>query len=129
MWLPVLRAQPICGSFYSEPEWPAEALEAQRENDLELLKYVTEPHRRDGTRVLEWDTEQFLLLYKDKPVFEYYGKYQRPDQRHVMWSTTKSLINTLVGMAVKDKKLMLSDTVTKFLRNLPNFRKSPSIIY
>lgn len=110
-----------CTSFYQQPVWPKEAIEAKDSNDLELLEYVTKPTRRDGTRVEEWLTEQFLILHQDQPVFEYYGDFQKPDQKHIMWSTTKSLINTLVGLAVKDKKISLSDPVTKYLPELSQF--------
>ncbi|HRP67910.1 MAG TPA: serine hydrolase [Turneriella sp.] len=59
-------------------------------------------------------TDVFVLVRNGNLVFERYGRNFHKNRKHLIWSTTKSFINTLLGMAVLDGKLKVEDTAAQY---------------
>lgn len=54
-------------------------------------------------------TRALLVIYKDTLIAEKYGLNHDKNSRIIGWSMTKSIMNTLIGMLVKEGKLSIED--------------------
>ena len=63
----------------------------------------------------ETHTEGLLVILKDTIVFEGYYLGLEKDEKHISWSMAKSFIGTLIGIAVEQGKLKLTDKVEDHL--------------
>jgi CubicO group peptidase (beta-lactamase class C family) len=59
-------------------------------------------------------TDGVVILQNGKLVYEKYANGFNRNQRHLTWSMSKSVLNSMVGMAVLDGKLKLDDSICKF---------------
>ena len=57
------------------------------------------------------DTDVLLVQKDGKIIFEYFSKDWDARKPHELWSVTKSLTNMLVGIAVREKKLSLEESL------------------
>ncbi len=66
-------------------------------------------------------TDALLVLHKDQLIFEqYYGEF-KPEDLHISWSISKSIVSLLLGIAIDEGKITsLQDPVTKYLPELSN---------
>jgi len=69
--------------------------------------------------IKETSTEGLLVIQADTIRYESYMLGLEPDEKHISWSMSKSFIGTLVGIAVEQGKLKLTDEVTTIL---PDFK-------
>jgi CubicO group peptidase (beta-lactamase class C family) len=58
-------------------------------------------------------TDAFVLIRGGNVVFERYARDFHRNRKHLVWSVTKSFINTLVGMAALEGKLQKEDFAAK----------------
>lgn len=79
------------------------------ELDRYLFKRIGDDKDRKGIR-----TDCALLLKDGKIVYEKYTRGFHANRRHLIWSVTKSFINTLMGIAVADGKLKIEDYAAKY---------------
>jgi CubicO group peptidase (beta-lactamase class C family) len=49
-----------------------------------------------------WDIHSFLIARNGRLVFERYAGTWRPSERHAMYSTTKSVLSALIGVAIHE---------------------------
>jgi CubicO group peptidase (beta-lactamase class C family) len=68
-------------------------------------------------------TDAFVLIRGGNIVFERYGREFKSNRKHLIWSVTKSFVNTLVGMAVADGKLKVSDAAVQYYPALARRRQ------
>lgn len=62
-------------------------------------------------------TDSAIVVKNGRVIFE---AYRDPQFKvHKIWSISKSLTNALVGIAIKNNKLKLSDSICNFFSNLP----------
>lgn len=59
-------------------------------------------------------TDAFVLVRGGNIVFERYGREFKSNRKHLIWSVTKSFVNTLVGLAVADNKLKVTDSAAQY---------------
>lgn len=59
-------------------------------------------------------TDAFVLVRGGNIVFERYGREFKSNRKHLIWSVTKSFVNTLVGLAVADNKLKVTDNAVQY---------------
>jgi len=69
-----------------------------------LSKSVT-----DATLIMDGSSDQPSLLYEN-----YAHGYKR-DSKHYMWSISKTVLNALVGIAIKENKIKLDATICTYL--------------
>jgi len=60
----------------------------------------------------------FMLVRHGKVIAEAWWEPHAPDERHILWSLSKSFTSTAVGLAVAEGKLSLDDPVLKFFPEL-----------
>lgn len=58
-------------------------------------------------------TDAAIVVHKGKIVFETYGKLWGGTRPHLGWSMAKSVVNALVGIAIRENKLKLSTTAAE----------------
>lgn len=59
-------------------------------------------------------TDAFVLVRGGNIVFERYARDFHKNRRHLVWSVTKSFVNTFVGMAVAEGKLKVADSAAQY---------------
>ena len=64
-------------------------------------------------------TEGLLVIHRDTIILEEYRLGLEKDEQHISWSMSKSFIATLIGVAVEQGKLKLTDVVSDLL---PDFK-------
>ncbi len=70
--------------------------------------------KREGVR-----THGVLVVHRGEVVHERYAEGWGPDDRHLLWSVTKSFANALVGIAVGEGRLSVDDSICEHLGGLP----------
>lgn len=103
-------------SIYPGAEWSelsAEKAGINREKLRNLEQYLF-PEKIDEKSRLGIRTDAFLIVRGGHIVFEKYGREFHRNRKHLVWSVTKSFINTLTGMAVADGKLRVEDSAAKY---------------
>ena len=60
-------------------------------------------------------SDALLVIKGGKIVFERYANGFGPDQRHAGWSMSKSALGALLGAAIADGKIALSDSICKYV--------------
>ncbi|MBV6492298.1 MAG: hypothetical protein LDLANPLL_00291 [Turneriella sp.] len=117
-------------SAYPGAEWPRTAPEKMGIN-REKLKMLEEylftttgkEEERKGIR-----TDVFVLVRNGNIVFEKYGRAFHKNRKHLVWSVTKSFINTLTGMAVLDGKIKPEDKAATYFTPLATEGKNNILI-
>ncbi len=64
-------------------------------------------------------TDAVVVVHKGNVIFEEYRNGYHKDMPHRLWSVGKSVTSSIIGMAVKEGKLSLADSICKYL-NPPN---------
>lgn len=65
-------------------------------------------------------TTGLLIIHNDTIVYESYHNDLQPDETHISWSVSKSLVATLVGIAVEREMFTIDEPVTKYLPQFKN---------
>lgn len=61
-------------------------------------------------------TDALLVIRHDTIRYEYYGNQFTPDDHHISWSMSKSVISALLGIAIDEGKInSIEETVTDYL--------------
>ncbi len=116
-------AQSACPASVTYPsaEWPSRASEvaAQRATEIAALEQYAftltgEDDERRGIR-----TDAVLIIHRGQLVYERYARSWTADQPHYAWSMTKSLMNTLTGVAVGRGYLSIDDSICRWMPYLP----------
>ena len=64
-------------------------------------------------------TDGFLIYQGDSVRFEYYGNDFKPDDVHISWSMSKSVISALIGIALEEGAIMsIEQLATDYLPDL-----------
>ncbi len=74
----------------------------------QVKKTVNEAFDPDGGMTSKW-TRAVVVLHKDSIIYEQYADGYDADTELLGWSMTKSIINTWVGMMVKDGVINIDD--------------------
>lgn len=100
---------------YPGADWPELSPEKagfNREKLRNLEQYLFAEKLDEKTRA-GIRTDAFLLVRGGNVVFERYARDFHRNRKHLVWSVTKSLVNTLIGMAVLEGKLNVQDSAAK----------------
>ncbi|MCS6971749.1 MAG: beta-lactamase family protein [Leptospiraceae bacterium] len=103
-------------TVYPGAEWDEIAPEKAGINreKLKVLEQYLFPEKLDEVGRTGIRTDAFLLVRGGKIVFERYARQFHRNRRHLVWSVTKSFVNTFIGMAVLDGRLKIEDSVSKY---------------
>jgi CubicO group peptidase (beta-lactamase class C family) len=96
-------------------EWPTALVGAEKRAEVKALEeyaftLVGEDSERQGLR-----TDGLLIIKAGRVVYERYGRGFDETKRHISWSVAKSISSALVGIAVKEGALGLSDSICTHL--------------
>lgn len=105
-----------------DPKAWTEPSPAPDAHDQKLIDFMQKPTRADGTPQTSWQTDAFLIAYKDQIQVEAYFNSYGPDKKHLLWSGTKSLFNALIGIAVGDGKLDLNKSLADYMPRFPHLK-------
>lgn len=75
----------------------------------EQLAEDLKKHSKGGKR-----TDAVLIIQNGKLIFEKYGREANADQLHIGWSVSKSVMSLLYGIAYKEKRFQLDDSICKY---------------
>ncbi len=116
-----LLAAPCAVPGYDPEPWndPPASYDAA---DQRLIDFMQKPSRPDGSLQPDWQTDAFVVAYKDKIQIETYFNGYNADKKHILWSGTKSIFNALVGIAVGDGKLDLNKSLADYLPRFPHLK-------
>lgn len=65
-------------------------------------------------------TDALLVVRHDTVIYEYYANQFKPEDHHISWSMSKSVISALIGIAISEGKIKsIEEKVTDYL---PDFR-------
>jgi CubicO group peptidase (beta-lactamase class C family) len=114
--LPAGFEQQARTNTYPGAEWSelsAEKAGINREKLRNLEQYLF-PEKIDEKTRQGIRTDAFLIVRGGNVVFEKYGREFHRNRKHLVWSVTKSFVNTWTGMAVADGKIRLEDSAAKY---------------
>lgn len=72
-------------------------------------------------------TDAVLVIRGDQVLFEEYYNGYHAEMPHRLWSIGKSVTGTIVGMAVKEGKIALADSVCKYIPAPVDTRSAPFV--
>lgn len=64
-------------------------------------------------------TDGLLVLQDGRVLYERYGRGFNANNKHLLWSVTKTLTGLMTGVAVKDGALGLDDSICKHRKDVP----------
>ena len=64
--------------------------------------------------------EGLMIIQDDTIVFEEYRKDLKPNETHIVWSVSKSIVSALLGIAYDDGLFKLHEPITKYLPQFEN---------
>lgn len=64
--------------------------------------------------------EGLMIIYRDTIVYEDYQRGLTPEMTHISWSMVKSVIATLVGIAVGEGLISIEEEITRYLPQFVN---------
>lgn len=82
-------------------------------NSQTLLNYLFNNNDygvREGPR-----TDGVLIVQNHKLIFEKYARGYGPKQKHILWSVSKTITALLYGVAIKEKKVHLDQSICDFV--------------
>ena len=82
---------------------------ALKELEDYLFTLVGKDFDRRGIR-----TDGLVIIKNGYLVYEKYARNYHKDAKHLVWSVTKSFVNALYGVAVREKYLKLSDSAYRY---------------
>lgn len=63
-------------------------------------------------------TDGLVVMVGSTVVFEHYANGYTKQSPHPVWSVSKSVVNALVGIAVREKSVSVNDSVCKYLKTV-----------
>lgn len=61
-------------------------------------------------------TDALLIVRHDTLIYEYYANQFKPEDRHISWSMSKSVVSALIGIAISEGKIKsIEEKVTDYL--------------
>ncbi len=70
----------------------------------------TPGHRRNGKR-----TDGALIVLNGRTIFEKYARGYNADREHIMWSTSKTIMALLYGVAMLEHRVKLNQSICDFV--------------
>jgi CubicO group peptidase (beta-lactamase class C family) len=107
---------------YRPLEWSALAPTPDAADQI-LLESVQKPLQADDSSHAKARTNAFLLIKGDQLQIEFNANRYGRERKHLLWSITKSLTNALVGVAVREGRLSLSQSVSHYFPYAPQMDK------
>ncbi len=101
-----------------EKKWPTQDWETNpnfkeaHEKEIAAFEAALFPNDEKSTT----KTDGLVLIKDGKIIYEKYSNGYKAENRHSTWSITKSLMNSLAAIAVRDKKLALEDSICKYVK-------------
>jgi CubicO group peptidase (beta-lactamase class C family) len=112
-------AQNSCpsGVTYPGAEWSsrAAAVSAQRTMEIAALEQYAFTLTGEDDDRLGIRTDAVLIIHRGELIYERYARSWTAEQPHYAWSMTKSLMNTLTGIAVGRGYLSIDDSICRWM--------------
>jgi len=84
--------------------------------------FISKGNSKNTEEFLDYSrTTGLLIIHNDTIVFENYNNDLQQDETHISWSVSKSLVATLVGIAVEKDMFKIDEPITKYL---PQFKET-----
>ncbi len=99
------------GVTWPEPDWPVDRIEgpAVEALDRHAFTLVGADEDRRGLR-----TDGLVVVHRGRIVYERYGRGFGPDNPHLTWSVSKSMLDAMLGVAIEQGHLGLNDSVCDY---------------
>lgn len=110
---------PTAGWRTAKPEEEGLKPEAIAKLDQYLFTRTGDDLDRNGVR-----TDGVVIVRGGKIVYERYARGYDESRPHLIWSSAKSFISALIGIAVKEGKLSISDSASKYFAEMKDGQKS-----
>ncbi|MDX1958293.1 MAG: serine hydrolase [Leptospiraceae bacterium] len=111
---PPLKIDPIQAKdrSFPNPGWKETTINKEKWKEFEKYTFETlgNEAEREGIR-----TDGIVIIQNGAIVYEKYARGYNKDMLHLTWSITKSFVNTMIGVAVKQGKLNIEDYASKYL--------------
>ncbi len=111
---PPVEPPPTCAP---DLRWPGAAWETGRAHQpavdaLEAYAFAPTPDdpERSGVR-----TDGVVVIHDGRLIYERYGRGYSAEQRHLVWSVSKTFTNALIGVAVREGRLAIEDSICQHL--------------
>ncbi len=108
---------PTRSSWPTTSDWPSttEAVSTSKATEIKALEdFAFNLVGADGERK-GFRTDGLVIIKSGTVVYERYGRGFGAKNKHISWSVAKSVSSMLAGVAVKDGKLSLDDSICKYL--------------
>jgi CubicO group peptidase (beta-lactamase class C family) len=106
--------------YFPTNGWKVATPESQGINPKKLAEMEAYAFNLQGTEEERTGvrTDSVVIIHKGKIVYEKYGRGYKPEQKHLLWSISKSYINTMAGIAVRQGLMKLDDLAYKYVPEL-----------
>ncbi len=121
----VISAGSSCAqSVYPDPNWKQKSYTEVFDAGAfsKVISYV-ENNNEDAKERPDYNTDAFLVIKDNHLVFEKYYNGFNKNKPHILWSATKSFVNTLYGIAEYQGILSREDYAYKYYPKLDSKKK------
>lgn len=91
------------------PTWNVAQKNTERMNSKQCQEFV-----RFSTKSQKFSTEGLVIIKDGEIQFEHYDPKYSANDPHVLWSVTKTITGALLGIAVRDGKISLEQSLSEF---------------
>lgn len=74
-------------------------------------------NRREYTQITQLKTHSTLILKDGKIIYEKYAKGYHKHRPQKLWSVSKAVTNLLIGIAVRENKISIQDTICSYFKS------------
>jgi CubicO group peptidase (beta-lactamase class C family) len=111
----LLSALLHCVQVFGAPfEWKNKTAEFKSKFGAQVARFNGEVFDVDPTGTQR--TEAVIVYRRGALLYERYEREMSPQKRHVGWSVSKSVMSLLYGVALKQKKFNLEDSICRFVK-------------
>jgi CubicO group peptidase (beta-lactamase class C family) len=126
-------AEEVCKPRDSWPTeaWPSKVAEyatSRKDQITALEEYLFKIEGTDAERKGR-RTDGLVIVQGGSVVYERYGRGYKKGQKHTGWSVSKSVTAILTGIAVKQGKVALEDSICKHRTDLPEHACAIKIVH
>lgn len=66
----------------------------------------------------KFQSDALLIIKNNKIIFEHYNSPFNQSKKHLLWSVSKSILQILVGIAIDERRVSLSDSLCNYFTNI-----------
>ncbi len=117
----LIPLEPICpDALWPDPGWSVRSLEVRSQSPSQIAALERHLFPEDLDRADEERagvrTDGVVIIHRGHLIYERYAAPYTDETPHLAWSATKTFTNALIGIAVAEERLSLSDSICDHLR-------------